>query len=103
MPTPKPRRNETLIKDLVQTHRWRRQFESDRAKSITGLAEQEGVRTPTSADSCRSPAWRPTLWKLSSMDGSRPDSGLRRCWGTGRWAGMSSGQVGILDRDLAKE
>jgi hypothetical protein len=43
VPTPKPRRDETLIKALVRAHRWRRQIESGRAKSITDLAEQEGV------------------------------------------------------------
>jgi hypothetical protein len=43
MPTPKPRRDETLVKALVRAHRWRRKIESGRAKSITDLAEQEGV------------------------------------------------------------
>ena len=43
MPAPKPRRDETLIKALVRAHRWR-------AKSITDLAEQEGV---TDAYVCR--------------------------------------------------
>jgi hypothetical protein len=42
-PTPKPRRDETLIKALVRAHRWRREIESGRAKSITDLAEQERV------------------------------------------------------------
>jgi hypothetical protein len=42
-PTPKPRRDETLINALVRAHRWRRQIESGKAKSITDLAEQEGV------------------------------------------------------------
>jgi hypothetical protein len=42
-PTPKPRRDDTLIKALVRAHRWRRRIESSRAKSITDLAEQEGV------------------------------------------------------------
>jgi hypothetical protein len=50
MPTPKPRRDETLIKALVRAHRWRRQIESGRAKSVTDLAEQEGV---TDAYVCR--------------------------------------------------
>jgi hypothetical protein len=50
VPTPKPRRDETLIKALVRAHRWRRQIESGRAKSITDLAEQEGV---TDAYVCR--------------------------------------------------
>ena len=43
VPTPKPRRDDTLIKALVRAHRWRRKIESGRAKSITDLAEQEGV------------------------------------------------------------
>jgi hypothetical protein len=50
MPTPKPRRDETLIKALVRAHRWRRRIESGPAKSITDLAEQEGV---TDAYVCR--------------------------------------------------
>lgn len=41
--TPKPRRDETLVKALIRAHRWRRKIESGRAKSITDLAEQEGV------------------------------------------------------------
>jgi hypothetical protein len=41
---------ETLIKALVRAHRWWRQIESGRAKSITDLAEQEGV---TDAYICR--------------------------------------------------
>jgi hypothetical protein len=43
VPTPKPRRDDTLIKALVRAHRWRRRIESGQAKSITDLAEQEGV------------------------------------------------------------
>ena len=46
----KPRRDETLIKALVRAHRWRRRIESGQAKSITDLAEQEGV---TMAYVCR--------------------------------------------------
>jgi hypothetical protein len=42
-PTPKPRREETLVKALVRAHRWRRRIEGGQAKSITDLAEQEGV------------------------------------------------------------
>jgi hypothetical protein len=42
-PTPKPRRDDTLVKALVRAHRWRRRIESGQAKSITDLAEQEGV------------------------------------------------------------
>jgi hypothetical protein len=49
-PAPKPRRDDTLIKALIRAHRWRRQIESGRAKSITDLAEQEGV---TDAYVCR--------------------------------------------------
>jgi hypothetical protein len=50
IPTPKPRPDETLIKALVRAHRWRRRIESGQAKSITDLAEQEGV---TDAYVCR--------------------------------------------------
>jgi hypothetical protein len=50
MPTPKPPPDETLIRALVRAHRWRRRIESGQAKSITDLAEQEGV---TDAYVCR--------------------------------------------------
>jgi len=50
LPTPKPSRDDTLIKALVRAHQWRRKIESGRAKSITDLAEQEGV---TDAYVCR--------------------------------------------------
>jgi hypothetical protein len=50
MPAPKPRRDETLVKALVRAHRWRRTIGSGQAKSITDLAEQEGV---TDAYVCR--------------------------------------------------
>jgi ParB-like chromosome segregation protein Spo0J len=46
----KPARDETLIKALVKAHRWRRKIESGQARSITDLAEQEGV---TDAYVCR--------------------------------------------------
>ena len=49
-PARKPSRDETLVKALVRAHRWRRRIESGRAKSITDLAEQEGV---TDAYVCR--------------------------------------------------
>jgi hypothetical protein len=49
-PAPKPRRDDTLIKALVRAHLWRRRIESGHAKSITDLAEQEGV---TAAFVCR--------------------------------------------------
>jgi hypothetical protein len=49
-PARKPSRDETLVKALVRAHRWRHRIESGRAKSITDLAEQEGV---TDAYVCR--------------------------------------------------
>jgi hypothetical protein len=49
-PARKPSRDETLVKALVRAHRWRRRIESGRAKSMTDLAEQEGV---TDAYICR--------------------------------------------------
>jgi hypothetical protein len=42
-PARKPRRDETLVKALVRAHRWRRRIESGQARSVTDLAEQEGV------------------------------------------------------------
>jgi hypothetical protein len=49
-PARKPSRDETLVKALIRAHRWRRHIESGRAKSITDLAEHEGV---TDAYVCR--------------------------------------------------
>ena len=43
VPAPKPRRDDTLVKALVRAYRWRRRIETGKAKSITDLAEQEGV------------------------------------------------------------
>jgi hypothetical protein len=40
MATPKPGRDETLIKALVRAHRWRRRIESGQANSITDLADR---------------------------------------------------------------
>jgi hypothetical protein len=42
-PARKPSRDETLVKGLVRAHRWRLRVESGKAKSITDLAEHEGV------------------------------------------------------------
>jgi hypothetical protein len=49
-PARKPSRDETLVKALVRAHCWRRRIETGQAKSITDLAEQEGV---TDAYVCR--------------------------------------------------
>jgi hypothetical protein len=49
-PARKPSCDETLVKALVRAHRWRRRIESGQAKSITDLAEQQGV---TDAYVCR--------------------------------------------------
>jgi len=43
IPTPKPRRDDTLRKALVRARRWRRWIERGQATSITDLAKQEGV------------------------------------------------------------
>jgi hypothetical protein len=43
VPQRRPAPDYTLIKALVRAHRWRRRIESGQAKSITDLAEQEGV------------------------------------------------------------
>ena len=34
VPTPKPNRDETLVKALVRAHRWRRKIESGQARSV---------------------------------------------------------------------
>jgi hypothetical protein len=44
MPAPKPRRDETLVRALVRAHRSRRRIESGRPKSVTDVAEQDGVQ-----------------------------------------------------------
>jgi hypothetical protein len=49
-PARKSSRDETLVKALVRAHRWRRRIETGQAKSITDLAEQQGV---TDAYICR--------------------------------------------------
>lgn len=49
-PPTNPDRDEILIRAIVKAHRWRRRIESGKAKSITDLAEQEGV---TDAYVCR--------------------------------------------------
>jgi hypothetical protein len=69
--TPKPRRDEALIKALVRAHRWRRRIESGQAKSITDVPEQERV---TDAYVCR-------LLPLTSM---APDNVDRSWTGSGR-------------------
>ncbi len=40
---PKPGRDETVIKALVRTHRWRHRIENGQAKWITDLAAQDGT------------------------------------------------------------
>jgi hypothetical protein len=78
-PTPKPRRDDTLTKALVRAHRWRRQIESGKAKSITDLAEQERV---TDAYVCRLlplTCLAPDLVE-AILDGRQPKaSGWLRC------------------------
>jgi ParB-like chromosome segregation protein Spo0J len=90
MPTPKPRRGQTLIKALVRAHRWRRTIESGKAKSITDLAEQEGV---TDAYVCRLlplTCLAPDIVE-AILDGRQPKGlGLAELLGTGRWNGMNS-------------
>ena len=103
-PARKPSRDATLIKALVRAHRWRRKIESGRAKSITDLAEQEGV---TDACVCRllpltclAPdivevildGRQPNGLRLAGVIAinandptSYPDDSFERCWGMGHW------------------
>ena len=67
------------------TRRWRRQIESGRAKSITDLAEQEGV---TDAYVCRLlplTCLAPEIVE-AILDGRQP-KGAKACGGAGEWAG----------------
>ena len=94
MPAPKPRPDETLIKALVRAHRWRCRIESGRAKSITDLAEQEGV---TDAYVCRLlplTCLAPDIVE-AILDGRQPRwLRLSEMRGTGRSIGVSSGPGG---------
>ena len=84
MPTPRRRPDETLVKALVRAHRWRRRIESGRARSITDLAEQEGV---TDAYVCRLlplPCLAPDLVE-AILDGRQP-KGLRLAEIGGKWS-----------------
>jgi hypothetical protein len=56
-----------LVKALVRAHRWRRRIESGKAKSITDLAEQEGV---TDAYVCR--LLSPTCLAPDILTAARP-------------------------------
>ena len=61
-PARKPSRDETLVKALIRAHRWRRRIERGQARSVTDLAEQDGV---TDAYVCR-------LLPLTSLALARP-------------------------------
>ena len=93
-PARKPSRDETLVKALVRAHRWRRQIESGQAKSITDLAEQEGV-----TDRLRLPA--PTADLPGTRDcGSYPRraaaEGTQACRGAGERAAYMAGAAAPL-------
>jgi hypothetical protein len=82
-PAQKARRDETLVKALVRAHRWRRRIESGQAKSITDLAEQEGV---TDAYVCRLlslTCFAPDIVE-AILDGRQP-RGLRLSEMLGKW------------------
>jgi hypothetical protein len=98
--SPKPRRDEALVKAIVRAHRWRRRIESGQARSITDLAEQAGVTDANVCRSCHSLAWRLTLWRPSSTGGGRRACGWPRCWGTGRSGGRSSGGLSAFASQL---
>jgi hypothetical protein len=105
MPTTKPRRDETLIKALVRAHRWRRKIESGQSKSITDLAEQEGV---TDAYVCRLlplTCVAPDIVEAILDADSRTGCAWLRCWGTGRLPGRSSERTGTsaIDTNLLKK
>jgi hypothetical protein len=74
-PSPKPRRDETLVRALVRAHRWRRRIESGQAKSITDLAEQENVTVAYVCRPLRLTCLAPLLVE-AILDGRQP-KGLR--------------------------
>jgi hypothetical protein len=92
---PKPRRDETLIKALVRAHRWRRRIEGGQAKSITDLAEQEGVTVAYICRllplTCLAPdivekildGWQPKGLRLAELLGNGPLAwnAQRNTWG----------------------
>jgi hypothetical protein len=75
MPAPKPRRDKAPIKALVRAHRWRRRIESGQAKSITDLAEQEGVTDAYVCQLLRLTCLAPDIVE-AILDGRQP-KGLR--------------------------
>jgi hypothetical protein len=90
-PARKLSRDETLVKALVRAHRWRQRIESGQAKSVTDLAEQEGV---TDAYVCRLlplTCLAPTSSRRSWMGGGRRGGRLTEMMGSGRWSGLSNG------------
>ena len=93
-PARKSSRDETLVKALVRAHRWRRRIESGQAKSITDLAEQEGV---TDAYVCRLlplTCLAPNIVE-ALLDGRQP-KGPQAGGDTGEWAA----RVGGATREL---
>jgi hypothetical protein len=104
MPTPKPSRDETLVKALVRAHRWRRRIESGQAKSITDLAEQERVTVAYVCRllplTCLAPdiveaildGRQPKALRLAEMLGNGPMGWeeQRVNWGFGSWLGTAS-------------
>jgi hypothetical protein len=83
-PAHKPSRDETPVKALVRAHRWRRRIENGQARSITDLAEHEGV---TAAYVCRLlplTCLSPDIVE-AILDGRQP-KGLRLAELMGEWA-----------------
>ena len=101
VPTPKPRCDETLIKALVRTHRWLRKIESGKAKSITDLADQEGV---TDAYVCRLlplTCLAPDLVE-TILDGRQP-KGLRLTEMLGKGSLGGSNQLSVASRPSTED
>jgi hypothetical protein len=95
-PARKPSRDETLIKALVRAHRWRRRIESGQARSITDLAEQEGV---TDAYVCRLlplTCLAPDIVE-AILDGRQP-KGAEACGDAGERTARLGGAAGRLGR-----
>ena len=67
---------------------------ANRAEGRCVSTSRKPSPTPMSVGCCRSPVWHPISSRLPSMGGNRRGSGLRRWWGTGRWAGRSTEVLG---------
>ena len=110
---PKPRRDDAIIKALVRAHRWQREIERGRAKSITDLTEQEDVRGRSSEAPGLSPKPERDLSVLvcpegrnrrtqsgSSTTSQNAPKGASSCGPTAEFHQTTVGVIGRVLREL---